>query len=287
VHRRPSESEHMPDNRTAPEVAAVARRAFALLLALAVLAPALALDAEPAAARATGPSRAAQLSFMWAVAGQESGWNHFARNPTSGAFGKYQIMPFNWPNWAGKYLGNRHADQTPANQERVAWGRIRDLYRWLGSWRRVAYWWLTGRTERNERRWTAYAKGYVDNVMALRKRAPRDGGLSVVPTRGSMWGRGDWRRAQEPLRLRLSPGGRPWPRRGRLAAGEVVRIRAVRTTRNGARWLRVVTANGRLGWVKAVLTVPARQPARPGRWSQVLNDGRERPDRSRVRPRPR
>ncbi len=43
---------------------------------------------------------------MWAMAGQESGWDYYARNASSGAFGKYQIMPFNWPVWADEYLGD-------------------------------------------------------------------------------------------------------------------------------------------------------------------------------------
>ena len=33
---------------------------------------------------------------------------------------------------------------TPANQEIVAAAKFRALYARLGSWRRVAYWWLTG-----------------------------------------------------------------------------------------------------------------------------------------------
>ena len=63
---------------------------------------------------------------------------------SSGAYGKYQIMPSNWPSWARQYLGNANAQQTPANQEKVAAGKMTSLYHWLGSWRRVAYWWLTG-----------------------------------------------------------------------------------------------------------------------------------------------
>ena len=46
------------------------------------------------------PSRREQRRFMWAMAGQESGWDYFNRNRASGAYGKYQIMPMNWPSWA-------------------------------------------------------------------------------------------------------------------------------------------------------------------------------------------
>ena len=101
--------------------------------------------------------------FMAAIASVESGGNYTARNPVSGAYGKYQIMPSNWPAWARQYLGNANAKPTPANQEKVAAGKMTSLYHWLGSWRRVAYWWLTGSSKSTG--WSAYAKRYVNKVM--------------------------------------------------------------------------------------------------------------------------
>jgi hypothetical protein len=103
--------------------------------------------------------------FMYAVGQIESGGNYRARNPYSGAYGKYQIMPANWPSWAQAYLGNRYAKQTPANQEKVAAGKMTSLHRSLDSWRRVAYWWLTG--SKRTSGWSAYATRYVNRVMAL------------------------------------------------------------------------------------------------------------------------
>ena len=79
---------------------------------------------------------------MWGLAGQESGWNYYARNPHSGAFGRYQIMPANWNSWARRYLGRGWRDQSALNQELVARAKIGALYGWLGDWDRVAYWWL-------------------------------------------------------------------------------------------------------------------------------------------------
>ena len=224
---------------------------------------------------------------MWALASQESGHDYYARNRFSGAFGKYQIMPFNWPAWSLKYLGHPKADQTPWNQERVAYGKLRDLHHWLGSWRRVAYWWLTGSSERNERRWSSYAKGYVDNIMGLKKRAPRDG-ATMPPRTSSLATRGDWRRSGGGQKLHLDPAGRSWPKRGSLREGQVLKVRAAKTVR-GTRWLRVVTADGRLGWVGQPRTVPARQPRAKRRWSDVDDRGKElgRRGRSMVRPRPR
>jgi hypothetical protein len=101
--------------------------------------------------------------FMHAIGRVESGGDYRARNRTSGAFGKYQIMPSNWPSWAKRYLGNSKAKPTPANQEKVARGKFKTLYKGLHSWRRVAYWWLTGSSTRSG--WSSRATRYVDKVM--------------------------------------------------------------------------------------------------------------------------
>jgi hypothetical protein len=107
-----------------------------------------------------------QLSrFMHAVAQVESHGNHTALNKKSGAYGRYQIMPDNWRAWARRYLGNANAKPTPANQERVARAKMTELYRWLGSWERVSYWWLTGSSRTSA--WSHAARSYVSRVMAI------------------------------------------------------------------------------------------------------------------------
>jgi hypothetical protein len=108
--------------------------------------------------------------FLYALAQVESGGKYAARNATSGAYGKYQIMPANWGPWAKAYIGDARAPKSPRNQEIVARGKVHDLYHWLGSWRRTAYWWLTGSTKRTG--WTDYAARYVRNVIAIHKRLP-------------------------------------------------------------------------------------------------------------------
>jgi hypothetical protein len=95
----------------------------------------------PGHTRASDPPGLAR--FMAATAHVESHGDYAARNP-SGAYGKYQIMPASWRAWATRYLGNANAKPTPANQEIVAGSKFRALYALLGSWRRVADWWLTG-----------------------------------------------------------------------------------------------------------------------------------------------
>lgn len=135
------------------------RRSAALVATLATV---LVLTATGSAAFAA-KSPPGLSKFMNAVGRIESGGRYTARNATSGAYGKYQIMPSNWPSWARQYLGNANARPTPANQEKVAAGKMSSLYRWLGSWRRVAYWWLTGSSRSSG--WSSYARNYVAKVM--------------------------------------------------------------------------------------------------------------------------
>ena len=103
-------------------------------------------------------------AFMYATGQVESGGNYDAVNPYSGARGRYQIMPANWPSWAERYLGNRYASWAPANQDAVAHGKMHDLYHALGAWKYVAYWWLTGRDGRSIS-WSSTATTYVGKVM--------------------------------------------------------------------------------------------------------------------------
>jgi hypothetical protein len=118
--------------------------------------------------------------FLNAVSQVESGGKYTARNRKSGAYGRYQIMPMNWKPWAKKYIGTSRAKQTPRMQEFVARGKMHDLYHWLGSWRRVAYWWLTGKS--NTSGWSTFAKRYVNNVMAIYERTRIE---KIASTRGA------------------------------------------------------------------------------------------------------
>jgi hypothetical protein len=120
---------------------------------------------EGGASAIVEPSAPAGLvRFREAVGQIESGGNYTARNAVSGAYGKYQIMPSNWPSWASTYLGNASASWSPSNQDAVASGKMTSLYNWLGSWKRVAYWWLTGSSRTSD--WSSYATSYVNKVMA-------------------------------------------------------------------------------------------------------------------------
>lgn len=130
---------------------------------IAALALVLLVDvAGPATTLATDPPQLDR--FMEAVGLVESHGNHTARNATSGAYGRYQILPDNWRQWARRYLGDADARPTPANQERVARAKMASLYHWLGTWRRVSYWWLTGSSRTSA--WSQAASRYVARVMA-------------------------------------------------------------------------------------------------------------------------
>lgn len=82
--------------------------------------------------------------FMRRLFGQESGGDYTATNPDSGAYGKYQIMPSNWPSWAAE-AGIPGQPPTPENQERVARFKIQQYYNTFGNWADVASVWYSGR----------------------------------------------------------------------------------------------------------------------------------------------
>ena len=82
--------------------------------------------------------------FMAAIAGKESGGNYNAVNKDSGAQGKFQIMPANWPAWAERAGLGANAPRTPGNQEIVARRVMLDYYAQFGNWRDVAVAWYSG-----------------------------------------------------------------------------------------------------------------------------------------------
>ncbi|HEX5825125.1 MAG TPA: hypothetical protein VFY18_11760 [Candidatus Limnocylindrales bacterium] len=143
-----------------PDLAGRHRAVTAAILTAALLASIL-----PSVATAAAPPGLER--FLYALGRVESGASYTARNSTSGAYGKYQIIPSSWAGWARLYLGSSTAPQTPANQEIVAHRKATSLYNWLESWPAVAHWWLTGSSERNPARWSSFSRTYVNRVMAI------------------------------------------------------------------------------------------------------------------------
>lgn len=67
-------------------------------------------------------------AFVNAISGQESGGNYDAVNGRTGASGKFQIMPDNWPSWAEEAGLGRDAPMTPENQDAVGRFKLRQYY---------------------------------------------------------------------------------------------------------------------------------------------------------------
>lgn len=82
--------------------------------------------------------------FMAAISGQESGGNYNATNASSGASGKFQIMPANWSSWAQEAGLGANAPRTPENQDKVARSKMQQYYNQFGNWRSVAEAWYGG-----------------------------------------------------------------------------------------------------------------------------------------------
>lgn len=82
-------------------------------------------------------------AFINAIAGQESGGNYNAENGDTGAYGKYQIMPSNWPAWAEEAGIGADAPRTPENQEIVARFKLGQYYDKYGA-RGAAIAWYGG-----------------------------------------------------------------------------------------------------------------------------------------------
>lgn len=82
-------------------------------------------------------------AFINAIAGQESSGNYNAENEDTGAYGKYQILPSNWPAWAEEAGIGADAPRTPENQEIVARFKLGQYYDKYGA-RGAAIAWYGG-----------------------------------------------------------------------------------------------------------------------------------------------
>ena len=140
----------MPSGR----LKAVLVATLATIVLVGVLAPAATLASDP-----PGLSR-----FMYAMGQVESGGTT--------ALGTPRPARTEVPDHARELavVGaplSRHCEREadPANQEIVAAGKFRSLYASLDSWRRVAYWWLTGSSQATG--WSTYATSYVGKVMTV------------------------------------------------------------------------------------------------------------------------
>lgn len=79
-------------------------------------------------------------ALLRAIGGQESGGDYGATNSRTKAFGKYQIMPDNWPKWSREAGLPEGAEQTPENQEIVARYKLGEYLQKYGAEGAAAAW---------------------------------------------------------------------------------------------------------------------------------------------------
>ena len=113
-------------------------------------------------------------SFINAIAGQESGGDYGAVNSSSGATGKFQIMPANWPSWATEAGLSSDAPMTPSNQETVARHKLSEYYNAYGA-DGTAVAWYAGTA--NAERWV---NGYSTDVWGNSWEKPQSDGPSIA-----------------------------------------------------------------------------------------------------------
>ena len=127
-----------------------------------------------------------QNAFIWAVSIQESGGNYAAQNGTSGAAGKWQIMPANIAPWArecgmpvfslGYFLTH------PRYQDRMAQCKLGRDYRTWGP-RGAASVWYSGQPNWHATYGNPPVYAYVNSVIAIMGRwhgqSPYSGGGTV------------------------------------------------------------------------------------------------------------
>ena len=121
--------------------------------------------------------------FIWAEGQQESGGNYDAVNSSSGALGRWQVMPANLPGWlAQSGLPNMTASQylhSPKAQDRLAWVILGGDFDRYGA-RGAASVWYSGQPDWHATYGNPPVYQYVDDVIAIMRKA---GG--TIPPGGS------------------------------------------------------------------------------------------------------
>lgn len=120
-------------------------------------------------------------AFLWAIGQEESGGKYTARNKSSGAIGKYQVMPSNVAAWTKRALGYSMTPAqfaaSPSAQEKVAQvilGGYFDKYGPEGA----ASVWFSGQPNPNKvgSDGSTTIRHYVDNVISIGSRYSGQGG---------------------------------------------------------------------------------------------------------------
>lgn len=104
--------------------------------------------------------------FINAIAQQESSGNYGAVNSSSGALGKYQIMPANIPSWSREILGYSISPQqflnTPSLQDQIAQAKLTNYYNQYGP-KGAASAWFSGQP--NSYQSSSQVNNYVVDIL--------------------------------------------------------------------------------------------------------------------------
>jgi len=202
---------------------------------------------------------------MTGLACIESGGRYDAYNATSGAYGKYQIMPRNWVGWTGRYLGNPWQGPTARAQEYVAKARIADLWALHHSWALVAHWWHTGNAEPDRTLWSNANNSYVNAVIAIAQLARSTTTAGQVPRAcfaqnlpaPRIWTQPIPRVVVTGRRVFIRPGpGTDNRAVGIVTEGTVLAALGSARDSSGNKWLYVGLRGGSTAWIAAWFTEP-------------------------------
>ena len=113
-------------------------------------------------------------SWFEGMAKQESGGDYNAVNGSTGASGRYQIMPENWDNWAEEAGLERGSEMTPENQDIVARHKMRGYYDEYGPDGALVAWYAgPGSAER-------WVRGEATDVWGNPWDKPQENGPSIA-----------------------------------------------------------------------------------------------------------
>jgi hypothetical protein len=120
-----------------------------------------------------GPDAATDKErFIWAEGQQESGGNYKAVNSSSGALGRWQIMPGNLPGWARqsglRVVSPRYFLALPESQDKMVWKILGGYFDTYGP-RGAASVWYSGQPDWHAQYGNPPVYQYVNDVMAIYK----------------------------------------------------------------------------------------------------------------------
>jgi Transglycosylase SLT domain len=134
-------------------------------------------------------SAAEQARFIWAIGQQESGGNYGAVNSSSGALGRWQVMPANLPSWESQcgmpQAGPGYYLSHPAYQNRLAACKLGRDYRAYGA-RGAAAVWYSGQPDWHATYGDPPVYQYVADVIAIMGGAPAGSGAGLGGATGAV-----------------------------------------------------------------------------------------------------